>query len=110
MTAVSQSQPETKQGVDVGTNKAQTTVTASSGNADGAIRRKCGPDCVKPTPSQAHCAVCHQTFGGVTGFDHHRRDGQCIQPAGLGMELSALGIWRTPMSPDAIARLAATER
>lgn len=34
----------------------------------------------------AHCAAqCHRTFTGVTGFDAHRRDGQCVDPASLGM-------------------------
>lgn len=31
----------------------------------------------------AHCAACHRTFGGVSGFDDHRKDGQCIDPGTL---------------------------
>lgn len=43
----------------------------------------------------AHCSSCHRTFGGVTGFDTHRRNGRCLTPAKLGMELRD-GIWRQP--------------
>jgi hypothetical protein len=76
---------------------------------DGA-KNRCGVDCVRPTPSQAHCGArgCHRTFGGVTGFDAHRKDGICADPATLGMVVSDLGIWRTPMSDDARERLEAT--
>jgi hypothetical protein len=28
----------------------------------------------------AHCGGCHRTFGGVTGFDHHRAHGGCSDP------------------------------
>jgi hypothetical protein len=29
--------------------------------------------------------VCHLTFTGVSTFDAHRRDGQCVHPVFLGM-------------------------
>lgn len=47
----------------------------------------CRPTCIQPSPSNAHCAAdgCHRTFGGITGFDRHRRGGECLDPAGLGM-------------------------
>lgn len=32
----------------------------------------CTKTCVAPTPAQAHCPVCHITFGGVRLFDAHR--------------------------------------
>lgn len=35
----------------------------------------------------AHCSACHRTFGGVAGFDRHRRDGACLDPTGIGMQL-----------------------
>jgi hypothetical protein len=36
----------------------------------------------------AHCpADCHKTFSGVTGFDAHRRNGQCLDPASIGLTL-----------------------
>jgi hypothetical protein len=59
----------------------------------------CTDTCVRPTPSQAHCGSgCHQTFGGVTGFDAHRRAGRCLDPATItkdgGMHLDQNGIWR----------------
>jgi hypothetical protein len=52
--------------------------------------------CIAPSPSNAHCAAegCHITFGSVTGFDRHRRGGQCLYPAGIGMHTDRNGIWR----------------
>jgi len=46
-----------------------------------------------PTPSQAHCASCHHTFAGVTGFDAHRKAGRCVHPATLGM-VEVNRVWR----------------
>lgn len=37
------------------------------------------------------------TFGGVTGFDKHRKDGRCLDPADIGFEERDL-VWREPMS------------
>jgi hypothetical protein len=54
-----------------------------------------GLGCVVPTASQAHCTVCHSTFGGVTGFDKHRKDGWCLNPVTLKMALNDRGVWRT---------------
>lgn len=70
---------------------------------------RCTPDCKSPTPAQAHCAAagCHRTFGGVTGFDKHRDNGACIDPATLGMTEIA-GVWRVPMTEEARARLSAS--
>lgn len=70
--------------------------------------RPCDDTCNRPTPSQAHCAAagCHQTFGGVHGFDKHRREGTCLNPADLGMS-SIKGIWRVPMSDEVRARFIA---
>lgn len=53
----------------------------------------CTTKCRRAAPSQAHCGVCHRTFGGVKGFDEHRRDGQCLDPAARGMT-QVNGIWR----------------
>lgn len=33
----------------------------------------------------AHCTTCHNTFSGVTGFDKHRKDGECINPPEVGL-------------------------
>lgn len=62
----------------------------------------CQPACRRPTGRQAHCGACHRTFGGVTGFDEHRRGGQCSDPATIGLEErrgdpEQPGIWRRPM-------------
>lgn len=64
----------------------------------------CTPTCHKPTPAQAHCTVCHRTFGGVSGFDAHRRNGQCLDPVTLGM-IERDRVWRTPMADEARRRL-----
>ncbi|MEV5819389.1 hypothetical protein AB0L22_09450 [Micromonospora haikouensis] len=65
----------------------------------------CHTTCVLPTPAQAHCSACHTTFGGVTGFDSHRKDGTCVDPATLGF-VQRDGVWRMPMSEDARERFA----
>lgn len=66
----------------------------------------CGPNCIKPSPAQAHCAAtCHQTFSGVGGFDRHRRAGICLDPATLGMSKNGKGIWRTPMTAEQAEKL-----
>lgn len=69
----------------------------------------CTTTCVKPSPSQAHCAAegCHTTFGGISGFDRHRRDGQCLTPEAIGYTPNAAGVYRAPMSEAGRARLAA---
>lgn len=45
--------------------------------------------------NRSHCAAknCHHTFGGVTSFDAHRRNGKCIHPSLLGLRQNAKGIW-----------------
>ena len=59
----------------------------------------CNPRCQPPTPSQAHCGTCHCTFGGVTSFDRHRRNGVCLDPVALGLR-KIKGIWREPATDD----------
>lgn len=59
----------------------------------------CTTTCVQPSPSQAHCGSgCHRTFGSVSGFDRHRRAGQCLDPSTFtghaAMHLDRNGIWR----------------
>lgn len=44
---------------------------------------------------RAHCSACHQTFGGITSFDSHRRGDSCRTGASLGLELVS-GVWRRP--------------
>lgn len=64
----------------------------------------CGGCAARWTPAgAAHCAACHRTFGGVTGFDRHRTaDGACRSPASLGLD-ERDGIWRAP-PPDVTVR------
>lgn len=66
--------------------------------------RFCPDTCRRPTPAQAHCTICHRTFGGVTGFDQHRHNGACHNPINLGM-IERDGIWRNPMEEHAAERL-----
>jgi hypothetical protein len=66
----------------------------------------CTNDCRRPTPAQAHCGACHRTFGSASGFDKHRRDGQCLDPATLKVPMTETdGIWRWPLTDDARSRL-----
>jgi len=62
----------------------------------------CRPDCRTPTPTQAHCPTCHETFGGVTGFDAHRRNGKCVPAKGYDL---VRGVWRRPMPDDRLERV-----
>lgn len=64
----------------------------------GTLCNRSGCTAVRPTPTQAHCTVCHETFGGVTGFDNHRKDGWCHNPATLAepMIQDYHGVWRRP--------------
>ena len=64
----------------------------------------CTSDCKQPTPAMAHCTCCPRTWGGVGGFDAHRKNGQCVDPATLGY-IETDRVWRTPMSEDARQRL-----
>jgi hypothetical protein len=63
--------------------------------------------------SFAHCAKCHTTFSGVTGFDRHRmragrKSGQCLSTNELreiGYSPSETGVWGTgsrevPQAPE----------
>ena len=53
----------------------------------------CTKDCVKPSPAQAHCGVCHRTFGGVGNFDRHRKGGTCTAPESIGLTPGRRGVW-----------------
>lgn len=64
----------------------------------------CRPTCVQPSPTNAHCSACHTTFGGITGFDRHRRGGQCHDPALLEMHRDSRGVWRFA-APDPTRRV-----
>lgn len=49
---------------------------------------------------KAHCTACHHTFGGVRGFDLHRRENTCREPSTVGMTLVS-GVWVRPSAWDA---------
>jgi hypothetical protein len=46
------------------------------------------------------------TFGGVSGFDAHRRGGGCLPPGGLGYVVRD-DVWRMPVTLERLAQLAA---
>lgn len=54
--------------------------------------------------NMAHCASCHETFGGVGSFDKHRAgskdkqrvQGECTPPADIGLVLNEHGTWTVP--------------
>ena len=64
----------------------------------------CTPECRLPSAAQAHCPTCHRTFGGVGGFDAHRRNGACRDPVTVGYENQG-GVWRKPMTAQSLAQL-----
>lgn len=54
-----------------------------------------------PTPSQAKCGTCHQTFSGVTLFDRHRSGGECADPREMNqIRLDPRGVWRSDQPND----------
>jgi hypothetical protein len=54
--------------------------------------------------SEAHCTACHRHFRNVTGFDDHRRDGECLDPASKGY-IRVGHTWGTPEAhSEAVAR------
>lgn len=72
------------------------------------MSRFCTPECIAPTPAQAHCGSgCHRTFRSVSGFDQHRNNGKCVDPTTIGMVTNEKGVWSTPMPPEEKARLVA---
>jgi hypothetical protein len=54
----------------------------------------CLVTCIQPSPSNAHCSACHETFGAVSGFDRHRRGGECLDVRTLAMHRDGRGVWR----------------
>lgn len=66
----------------------------------------CSNICKTPTPSQAHCGACHETFNGVRGFDAHRREGVCLPPLTLGMAVNPRGVWSWPLTEERREQLA----
>jgi len=44
---------------------------------------KCQCGLVWTSLTECHCAKCHRHFGGVAGFDMHRKGGECVDPATL---------------------------
>ena len=46
--------------------------------------------------SMAHCESCGALFGVVSSFDLHRKNGECLQPAKVGLHQDERGVWRQP--------------
>ncbi len=65
---------------------------------------RCTPACYVTLTGYrtSHCSGCHETFGGVGGFDLHQKDRPdgrgviCAGPATLGLERSERGVWVRP--------------
>jgi hypothetical protein len=64
----------------------------------------CTTACIQPSRTNAHCTTCHHTFGSVTGFDRHRRNGECIAPTALPMHKDRRGVWRYDGNPRSARR------
>lgn len=51
-----------------------------------------------------HCAGCCRTFGGLSGFDSHRKnDGDrriCMNPTEVGLTQSKPGVWSRPYTKE----------
>lgn len=47
------------------------------------------------THSRCRCSTCGEVFSVVSNFDKHRKDGDCVDPASVGLELKigASGSW-----------------
>ena len=58
-----------------------------------------------PGTARAHFTGCHKTFRSAGGFDKHRKDFACLDPANIGMEMDEKGSWLTPMPEDVKRRL-----
>lgn len=41
-------------------------------------------------------ALCHATFGGVSNFDKHRRNGRCLDVTEIGLVEDKYRVWRAP--------------
>ncbi len=52
--------------------------------------------------TRCHCAACHNTFGGLTSFDKHRRSYKCLNPEDLDLHLNENGIWVSDYMMEAI--------
>jgi hypothetical protein len=53
--------------------------------------------CEHPVKARScHCAVCHQDFGGVEGFDAHQAFGpfRCKEPPYPRLQMASDGVWR----------------
>lgn len=61
------------------------------------MSRSCTTACRQPGPSHAHCAAasCHTTFATIGSFDDHRRGGQCLPPASIGL-VERDRLWASP--------------
>lgn len=55
--------------------------------------------------AQCLCRSCGRYFGGVHGFDLHRRGGRCVDPETVGLHLSSDGFYRQ-RPPNGVGDLA----
>lgn len=45
---------------------------------------------------KCYCNGCHQKFGGVRGFERHRKNFKCVDPGSVGLSLNENGFWLLP--------------
>lgn len=63
--------------------------------------------------SAAHCGSCHSTFSSVTGFDRHRKGGECVEPVSVGLvwkERPGYAVWAQPGGGEEAVRRLRKER
>lgn len=46
--------------------------------------------------NRCRCAGCGRYFGGADGFDRHRVNFRCLDPATMGLSLNMAGYWVRP--------------
>ncbi|MGI0034354.1 MAG: hypothetical protein ACRD98_00605 [Nitrososphaera sp.] len=42
---------------------------------------------------ESQCGACGEIFGGTRGFDEHRKNLKCVDPASAGLRKDKWGIW-----------------
>lgn len=53
-------------------------------------------DCVRAGTKGSYCRGCQQGFSSPWGFDKHRSDGRCLNPADVGLVIGKRGYWTRP--------------
>lgn len=62
----------------------------------------CADPRLPPGTNFCLCSACKRYFGGLHGFERHRVNSQCLDPAVRGLELNKRGYWVRPAPKLAI--------